>query len=132
MIGVDTNCLIAYLAGDQGKDMEFLDKLLERKAVALPPVVLSELLSDPALPADMEKLMLALPSLAPLDGYWARAGKLRAELSRHGFSARLADTLVAQSCLDHNAPLLTRDKGFAHFNKVAGLELLQPGAAEIS
>lgn len=132
MVGVDTNCLIAYLAGDTGEDMELLDKLLERKAVALPPVVVSELLSDRALPQDTEKLILALPSLAILEGHWARAGKLRAELSRHGFSARLADTLVAQSCLDHNAPLLTRDRGFARFKKVAGLELLQPGIKEIS
>jgi hypothetical protein len=58
------------------------------------------------------------------DGYWARAGKLRAELARRGYAARLADTLIAQSCLDHQVPLITRDRGFQRLAKVAGLKLL--------
>src|ERR1700684_3150997 len=121
---VDTNCVIAYLAGDVGEDIDFLDKLLERRAVALAPVVIAELLSDPALPRAAAKLIESLPQLALSDDYWQRAGKLRANLARRGYSARLADTLIAQSCLDRKVPLLTRDKGFQRFNKVAGLKLL--------
>jgi predicted nucleic acid-binding protein len=124
MVCVDTNCVIAYLAGDDGSDVEFLDKLLRRRAVALAPVVISELLSDPGLPLEAEKLIASLPQLAVGDGYWQRAGKLRAKLARSGYAARLADTLIAQSCLDHKAPLLTRDKGFQRFGKTAGLKLL--------
>ena len=41
--------LCACLAGDRSGKVEFLDKLLEREVVALAPVVVSELLSDPAL-----------------------------------------------------------------------------------
>jgi predicted nucleic acid-binding protein len=32
-----------------------------------------------------------------------------------GFKAKLADTLIAQSCLDHDVPLITRDGDFRHF-----------------
>jgi predicted nucleic acid-binding protein len=124
VVCVDTNCIIAYLADDRGSDVEFLDKLMERRVVILAPVVVSELLSDPGLPHEAEQLIVSLPQLAAGNGYWQRAGKLRAELSRHGYAARLADTLIAQSCLDHKVPLLTRDKGFQRFSKVAGLKLV--------
>ena len=50
MVCVDTNCVIAYLAGENGGDVEFLDKLLQQRTVALAPVVISELMSDPGLP----------------------------------------------------------------------------------
>ena len=124
MICPDTNCIIAYLAGDQGPDIEFLDKLLERKVVALSPVVVAELLSDPALPSEAEMLIRSLPELPIGAGYWQRAGKLRAQLTHKGYNARLADTLIAQSCIDHNVPLLTRDRGFRRFSKITGLKLL--------
>jgi predicted nucleic acid-binding protein len=124
VVAVDTNCLIAYLAGDNAADIEYLDKLLTRRLVAIPPVVIAELASDPALPAQVEALLRSLPELAVTSGYWVRAGKLRGQLARHGFKARLADTLIAQSCLDHKAALLTRDKGFARFANVAKLKLV--------
>jgi len=124
VVCADTNCVIAYLAGDKGGDVDFLDKLFVRKVVVLAPVVAAELLSDPALPPAVEKLIASLPCLATGDGYWERAGRLRAALARRGYAARLADTLIAQSCLDHKVPLLTRDKGFQGFAKVAGLKLL--------
>jgi predicted nucleic acid-binding protein len=124
VVCADTNCVIAYLAGERGDDVDFLDKLFARRVVILAPVVVAELLSDPALPYAAGKLITSLPRLATGDGYWERAGKLRAQLARRGYAARLADTLIAQSCLDHNVPLLTRDKGFQRFAKVAGLKLV--------
>ena len=124
LICVDTTCIIAYLAGDDGSDVEFLDKLLLRKMVVLPPVAVAELFSDPALPREAELLIGSLPVLPLGEGYWGRAGKLRARLAAAGFGVRLADTLIAQVCLHHKTPLLTRDKGFRRFGKVAGLKLL--------
>jgi predicted nucleic acid-binding protein len=124
VVCVDTNCVIAYLAGDRGADVDFLDKLLRRRVAALAPVVISELLSVPNLPLETEKLITSLPQLAVGNGCWQRAGKLRANLARSGYAARLADTLIAQSCLDHKAPLLTRDRGFQRLGKAAGLKLL--------
>jgi len=123
LIWADTNCIIAYLAGDDGSDIEFLDKLLRRGAVAVPPVVISELLSDPALPPDAELVISAFPVLATREGYWQRTGRFRARLAAHGYKAGLGDSLVAQICLDYKTPLLTRDKGFGRFSKVAGLKV---------
>jgi predicted nucleic acid-binding protein len=89
----------------------------------LPPAVLTELLSDPGLSAHERALFAALPVLGTPDGYWERAGLLRAKLLGRKRKARLADTLIAQSCLDHDVELLARDPDFAPFAELAGLKL---------
>lgn len=48
MIAIDTSSLIAYLSGHAGLDVEATGLALEHRQAVLPPVVLSELLSEPA------------------------------------------------------------------------------------
>ncbi len=55
--------------------------------------------------------------------YWQRAGINRSKLISKKLKARLADTLIAQSCIDHQVPLITRDTDFRHFVKYCGLSL---------
>ena len=50
-------------------------------------------------------------------------GYLRSEVIRGGRKAPLADALIAQSCMDHDIPLITRDGDFRNFRR-AGLKLL--------
>lgn len=123
MIAVDSSSFIAYLGGDEGPDVEAAGLALEHRQAIIPPVVLSELLSDPRVSRAVRQLFEQLPLLEVTDGYWARAGLLRARVLEHGRRARLADTLIAQSCLDHDVELVTRDAGFRHFVDVAGLRL---------
>ncbi len=123
MIAADTSTLIAFLAGELGRDVDTLDQHLAKQAVHIPPVVLSELLSAPAMPSRLEELLGALPVLPLLDGYWERAGRTRRSLLARGLKAPLADALICQSCLDHEIPLLTRDRDFRPFARHAGLDL---------
>jgi predicted nucleic acid-binding protein len=58
-----------------------------------------------------------------LDGYWERAGLLRARILARKRRARLADTLIAQSCLGHDVELVARDPNFASFAEFGGLKL---------
>lgn len=88
------------------------------------PAVLTELLSDPSMPDLTESDLLAIPLLQPAEAFWWRAGKLRAAMIRRGYRPKLADTLIAQTCIDHSAALLTRDRDFHPFEKHAGLLLL--------
>jgi len=88
------------------------------------PVVLAELLSDPLLSVEEENDLLAIPMLDITTGYWRRAGKLRADLLRRQYRPKLADTLIAQTCIDHDLPLLTRDRDFRPFARHAGLKLI--------
>lgn len=39
-------------------------------------------------------------------------------------SSALTGTLIAQSCLDHNVPLIALDRDFRHFAAVSDLELI--------
>jgi predicted nucleic acid-binding protein len=124
VIAVDTSSLIAYLSGERGADVEATALALEHRQAALPPVVLTEIVSDPALSPDVKALLAELPMLDLLEGYWERAGLLRARILAQGRKARLADALITQSCLDHDVELVTRDRDFIAFARVAGLRLL--------
>jgi predicted nucleic acid-binding protein len=123
VIAVDSSSLIAYLSGGQGPDVDATGLAMEHRQAALPPVVLTELVSDPGLSSDVKALLASLPSLEVLDGYWERAGLLRARILAQGRRARLADTLITQSCLDHDVELVTRDRDFIAFARAAGLRL---------
>ena len=97
MIAIDSSSFIAYLEGDRGPDVEATGLALEHRQAVLPPVVLSELLSDPQLAPAVKNLFESLPLLDLLDGYWQRAGLLRARLIAGGRRARLADTRWSRS-----------------------------------
>ena len=125
MIAVDTSSFVAYLEGAAGPDVDLLDKGLEAKQVMLPPVVVTELLSDPELSKTVVSLIKEIPQLEVSDGYWERAGALRSQLLVKGFKARVADALIAQSCLDNKIGLITRDGDFKAMAKVCGLLLLK-------
>ena len=130
MIAVDTSTWIAFLEGDTGKDAELLDRALQDRQVLMVPVVLTELSSDPKLPAGISRTLSDLPLIEVRPGYWQRAGALRAKALAKRRKARLGDALVAQSCLDHGIALLTRDRDFLAFADAAGLDLVIPSAAD--
>ncbi len=123
MIAIDSSSFIAYLDGSTGPDVEATELALAHRQAALPPAALTELLSDPALSGELRTLLVGLPALLILDGYWERAGLLRARILGRKRKARLADTLIAQSCLDHDVELVARDPDFAPFAAIAGLKL---------
>jgi predicted nucleic acid-binding protein len=124
MIAADTSSLIAFLQGDEGDDTDLIQSALDHQQLALPPVVLTELLSDAGLPRPVRTLLAGLPILDLEPGFWERAGVLRASVLTQKKKARVADALIAQSCLDQSTPLVTRDRDFRHFAAAAGLPLL--------
>jgi predicted nucleic acid-binding protein len=123
LVCADTNTWIAYLEGKAGADVEVLDEALASRSVKMAPVVLSELLSDPLLPPRDERDLVAIPLLELRPGFWRRAGKSRSSLIRRELRPKLADTLIAQACVDHEMLLLTRDRDFSGFARHCGLRL---------
>jgi predicted nucleic acid-binding protein len=125
VIAIDSSSWIAFFSGSEPgeDDVEIVSSALDDRQACLPPVVLTELLSDPKLPRTLTALLVALPRLEPLPDYWQRAGLLRAKLLTRKHRARLADTLIAQSCIDHGVRLVTRDADFRHFARVGVLRL---------
>lgn len=123
MIAADSSTVIAFFHGDDGHDVERFDRALDSAELVLPPVVLTEVLSDPGLDPDFKDLVLVIPVLEIQSGFWGRAAETRARILSKRLRARLADSLITQSCLDHDTPLITRDRDFRHFADFAGLQL---------
>jgi predicted nucleic acid-binding protein len=124
VIAADTSSWIAFLEGSSGEDVQLLDRALEDGQVVMVPVVLTELLSDASLPAQVVKTISDLPLLQAAAGYWQRAGALRAKVLVTRRKARLGDALIAQSCIDQSIPLITRDRDFRAFAVAANLNLV--------
>lgn len=133
MIAADTSTWIAFFQGEKGQDVALLDRALAERQAALPPVVLTELLSDPSHviglsglggSAPLLRLLQEVPLLETTPGFWERAGQLRAKVLKSRQKARLGDALIAQSCLDHRMLLITRDRDFLAFERAAGLRLV--------
>ena len=123
IVALDTSSLVAYLSGEGGIDVEWVDSFLDSGTIVLPPIVLVEILSDPKLPTQLVRFIEKIPSLDIVSGFWKRAASLRAKLIAKSLKARLGDTLIAQSCIDHNIALITRDSDFRHFVKFGALKL---------
>jgi predicted nucleic acid-binding protein len=124
MIAADTSTWVAFLEGHSGEDARLLDKALADRQVWMIPVVLTELLSDPALPAGVAEILAEVPMIDVEPGYWQRAGALRAAVLSKSRKARLGDALIAQTCIDRKVALLTRDKDFSAFADAAHLNLI--------
>ena len=123
LICADTNCWIAYFSGEVGDDLDRLAECMSNNAICMAPAILAEILSNPWLPAEDESDILTIPLMELTPGFWRRAGKLRASLFRLNYRPKLADTLIAQTCIDHRVPLLTRDRDFRPFVKHGDLLL---------
>jgi predicted nucleic acid-binding protein len=85
---------------------------------------LTELLSDPLLGSADAQTLAAVPVIDLEPGYWHRAGLLRATVLSQRRKARLGDALIAQTCLDRNIPLLTRNQDFRAFADASQLNLI--------
>ena len=125
MIAVDTSSFIAYLQGENATDVHWVEEILSSHSLVFPPVVASEILSDASLPTKLIANIKRLPLLPITPEFWYRAGMMRSQVLAKKLKARLADTLIAQSCIDHQIPLITRDLDFRHYVKYGGLLLFE-------
>lgn len=124
LTAIDSSSLIGYLEGRDRPDTQLVHGALVAASAVLPPVVVTEVLSQHRLPPHVAELIRSITMLDVSAGYWERAGTLRARVLSARRRARLADTLIAQSCLDHDVPLVTDDADFIQFARLAGLRIL--------
>jgi predicted nucleic acid-binding protein len=122
LIAIDTSSLRRWSENETGEDVDRVDAAMATGEAALPPVVVTEALSKVVLPAAFVDLVATLPIVSIREGYWFRAGELRADTMRRGHKAKLADVLIAQACIDKGIVLITHDADFRHFLP-AGLKL---------
>ncbi len=124
-VAVDSSSMIAYFQGQKGGDVDIIADLLEERRIILPPIVLCELLSDPKLPKIVAQNLSFFPLLEITENYWLRVANLRSKLIAKKLKAKLADSMIAQICIDHKVQLITRDKDFKNFIKYSDLKLFE-------
>jgi predicted nucleic acid-binding protein len=118
LIAADSSSVRRYLEDQIGADTASVQQAVRSGELRVPPIVVTELFSDPNLPEEFVADILALPLLESIDGLWVRAGILRAHFKRQMLKANIADCLVAQACIDADIPLITYDRDFRHFQRV--------------
>ena len=123
MIAADTSAILHFLHGFDSPARFAVRAALIDNALALPPVVVTELLSGPDRESRLDPVLEIASRLPVTDGFWERAGDSRRSILAQGLRARLADALVAQACLDADVPLIAADGDFRHFAAHCGLRL---------
>jgi len=119
----DTSSLALYLDGADGRDFELIIEAIDRAQLVMSPPTVTELLSHTAERPLLTPLLHNAILLPLQPGFRERAGLSRRTVRRAGLKARLADTLIAQCCIDADVPLITHDPDFRHFAKHCGLRL---------
>ena len=118
---LDTNILIAYLAGDPAITQAIQDWKREGRAIFISTVSAVELLAFPPLmEADIGKIQAFLTNFLsiPLND----ALILPTAFLRRTYRLSLADATVAAVALVHHVPLITRDH---HFRRVRELTVVE-------
>ena len=120
---VDTSVWIDFLAG---RPAPALEEGLSQATVALPPLVVAELVSGARQGrqrAAIADLVRDLPiHETPLD-HWIRVGELRRRLAEKGVTVSTPDAHIAQCAIDRDAVLLTRDDVFNKIAKATSLRI---------
>ncbi|MES1200847.1 MAG: PIN domain-containing protein [Pseudomonadota bacterium] len=123
MIACDSSSLVAFLEGGAGPDVDAIVASVRGGELVIPPPVLTEILSNPRTHIVVGAAIASVPVLDVQSGFWRRAADARRRLLAKRLKARLADALIAQSCIDANVALITRDRDFRHFAAHCGLKL---------
>jgi predicted nucleic acid-binding protein len=122
----DTSEWVEYLAN---RPAPAFRQWLESGGIILTPVVALELTSGARNREEqfvIEDLLGDLRMHECTFHHWARAGELRRTLRAKGVSVSSLDAQVAQSALDLDVPLLTRDAVFWKIAAHTSLKLTSP------
>jgi predicted nucleic acid-binding protein len=123
LIAADTSSVINFLTRQNTPDARLVEAAFRAETLRLPPPVVTELLSSPRAELGLRGVVDQAGMLPIRDDFWSAAGALRRSLLLRGLKARLADSLIAQCCIDADIPLITRDGDFRHFADHCGLKL---------
>lgn len=129
VIVVDSNAWADYFNDVEGPHVDRLDDALRHELdLAVLPIIVTEVLqgfrSDRGF-RRAERLLVALPLIEPSLDCHVRAAQLFRSLRSKVVTVRGAvDCLIAQACLDLEAPLLSPDRDFREIARHTSLRLL--------
>ena len=125
---VDSNAWADFFNGAHTPHVEHLAHLLdEQHDLGVLPVIVTEVLQGFRSETGFEsarRVLVAIPAIQPTLETHVRAARLFRSLRRAGVTVRGAvDCIIAQTCLDTGAELLSPDIDFEHIAKHSPLRL---------
>ncbi|MEE9229437.1 MAG: PIN domain nuclease [Acidobacteriota bacterium] len=131
MIIVDSNTWADFFNGARSSHVQRLDDALqEEEDLAVIPIIITEVLQGFRTDTGFKRaqgVLVSLPVIHPtVDGH-VRAARLFRSLRRRGVTVRGAvDCIIAQTCLDIGAELLSPDADFEQIARHTPLRLARP------
>lgn len=128
---VDTNTWADYFNGVSSPHAERLDAALrEEEDLAVIPIILTEVLQGFRTDSGFRRarrVILSLPVVEPTVSGHVRAAQLFRSLRRRGATVRGAvDCVIAQTCLDIQAEILSPDADFERIARHTPLRVWRP------
>jgi hypothetical protein len=128
MIIVDSNTWADFFNGAQTPHVTRLDAALEREEdLSVIPIIVTEVLQGFRTDTGFQRarrVLVSLPMIHPTVACHVRAARLFRTLRRKGVTVRGAvDCVIAQTCLDVGAELLSPDADFEHMARHTTLRL---------
>ena len=128
MIIVDSNAWADFFNGVHTPHVARLDAALEREEdLSVIPIIVTEVLQGFRTETGFQraqKMLVSLPIIHPTVDCHVRAARLYRTLRRSGVTVRGAvDCVIAQTCLDVEAELLSPDADFEHIARHTSLRL---------
>ena len=128
MIIVDSNTWADFFNGASNPHVQRLDiALQEEEDLAVVPIIITEVLQGFRTDSGFQRarrVLLALPVIQPTVDCHVRAARLFRSLRQKGITVRGAvDCIIAQTCLDVDAELLSPDADFERIARHTPLRL---------
>jgi predicted nucleic acid-binding protein len=129
VIVVDSSIWAAFFNGDDIPEVDHLARCLDQhEPIAILPIILTEVLQGFRTDAGFRrarKVMERVPALDPGTGTHVAAARLFRRLRKKGVTVRGAvDCIIACTCIENGAELLTRDRDFSAIAKHSRLVLV--------
>ncbi|HNP37542.1 MAG TPA: PIN domain nuclease [Woeseiaceae bacterium] len=126
MILVDSSVWIDYFSDNGSPEADFLDGVLGVSAVAIGDLILTEVLQGLRHDKDYKTARRLLGELTIFELLGTKMAEKSAnnfrKLRKKGITIRkIADSIIASFCIEHNLPLLFSDKDFKPFVEHLGL-----------
>ena len=130
MIIVDSNAWADFFNGVSSRYVHRLDTALrEEEDLAVLPIIITEVLQGFRTDSGFQRarrLLVALPVVEPTVDFHVRAARLFRSLRSKGVTVRGAvDCIIAQTCIDLGAQLLSPDADFRRIARHASLRLCE-------
>ena len=126
---IDTSAWIDSFRSKADPNFSLLVKnLILKNRVLMPGIIKTELLRETKTKGEFNRLSDLLKGITYLpvaEEFWERLSVFSFQLFRKGVSVPLTDTYISLLCIEHNAPLLHREKHFDLIAKKSPLKIFK-------